>query len=88
MNKTLTFSDLIYLAYDNPNYIADDELRHAIEDDIYMRKELEMIEDAQELLDGIDFEPSETSVENILNYSKALVVKKSKFVGRVKMMLN
>lgn len=88
MNKTLTFSDLIYLAYDNPNYIADDELRHAIEDDIYMRKELEMIEDAQELLEGIEFEPSETSVNNILNYSKSLVVKKSRFVGRIKLTLN
>lgn len=88
MNKTLTFSDLIYLSYDNPNYIEDNELRTAIEDDIYLRQELEMIEDVQELLDGAEFAPSEVSVNNILNYSKSLEVKKSRYVGRLKITLN
>jgi DNA-binding transcriptional regulator LsrR (DeoR family) len=89
MNRTLTFSDLLYLAYDNPNYIFDAELRTAIEQDIYLRQELEMIEEAKNLLDGFEeMSPSEESVNNILNYSKSLEVKKSDFVGRMCVCLN
>jgi len=78
MNKTLTLEDLILFAYDENGTKKPEEIIDAISKNEEFIDEYYSIVKIKQELDSIQEEPSERTINNILNYSKALNVFKCK----------
>jgi hypothetical protein len=78
MNKNLTLDDLILFAYDECGTKKPEQIINAIcKNEEFIDEYYSIVKIKQEL-DSIQEEPSERTINNILNYSKALNVFKCK----------
>ena len=78
MNKNFTFDDLILLAYNETGDEKFQEIIKAFANNEEFLDEYNSIIEIKQKLDIIQEEPSESIINNILNYSKALNVFKLK----------
>jgi len=78
MNKNFTFDDLILLAYNETGDEKPNEIIKAFANNEDFLDEYQSIIEIKQKLDTIQEEPSESIINNILNYSKALNVFKLK----------
>ena len=78
MNKNFTFDDLILLAYNETGNKKSREIIKAFANNEEFLDEYNSIVEIKHKLDNIQEEPSESIINNILNYSKALNVFKLK----------
>ena len=74
MNKTHTLEHLILLAYNEKGTEHSDEFIDAVTNSEELTDEYLTIMQMMDFLDSAYIEPSENSITNILNYSKALQV--------------
>jgi len=74
MNRNFTLDDLILLAYNETGDEQIDGIVEALNSNEEFLDEYLSIATIQQELDRIREEPSETTINNILNYSKAVNV--------------
>lgn len=74
MNRNFTLDDLILLAYNETGDEQIDGIVEALNSNEEFLDEYLSIATIQQELDKIREEPSETAINNILNYSKAVNV--------------
>ncbi len=83
-----TLNDLIYFAY-NESEVSDTTDYHTIIDaNQELSKEYRAVLRVKRYLNKIKVGPSESVIRNIMNYSKALSVTKSKNTGNISLLLN
>lgn len=89
MQKTLTPEKLVLFVYDE---ISDpellDEMKNAIRVDSELYGEYCEMQEARELLDASSRLPSKQTINNILNYSKALSVIHTRDHQTIELVLN
>jgi hypothetical protein len=73
MNKNFTFEDLIRYAYNETGFIESVKIRQAIDENPELCENYVQLVNTMHVMDSLLKEPSEKSVENILEYSKSLV---------------
>ena len=74
MNKNFTLNDLILLAYNETGEKETVDILEAINNDDNLFEEYLSLLEEKKLLDQLQQEPSESTISNILNYSRALNV--------------
>jgi len=80
MNRTLTFEEIVDLVYDSPDTtrVSGIALAEALRKDIRFSEEYEMTKEIKNLMDAMEFSPSEKTLKNILDFSKAARKKNQK----------
>jgi len=73
MNKTLTFEELVDLVYGSPavSTVSGVALNDALKKDIWFREEYEMTREIKDLMDAMEFSPSEKTLKNILDFASS-----------------
>jgi len=72
MKKTFTFNDLILLAYKETDANSTEQILNALTENEELLETYFYVTEMLSKLDEIQEEPSDFTINNILNYSKAL----------------
>lgn len=90
MNKTLTFEELVDLVYSTPaaNTVSGIALDEALKKDIRFSEEYEMTREIKNLMDAMDYSPSEKTLQNILDFAKSARKKNEKLDTYFKVVVN
>ncbi len=88
MRNVSTTNDLILLAYNEQNEPDQKRLVEAMQNDESLLNEFESILRIKLNLDTVMQSPGENILKNIISYSKALDVIKTKYVGDVNILMN
>lgn len=89
MQKTLTPEKLVLFVYDEISDSEEvDEMKKAIRVDNELYEEYCLMQETRELLDAQEHLPSQQTINNLLNYSKALSVVQLKDHRTIELVLN
>lgn len=88
MRNVSTTNELILLAYNEQNKPDQKRLVEAMQNDKSLRKEFESILKIRLNIDSEVQSPDGNVLKNIISYSKALDVIKTKYVGDVNILMN
>ncbi len=83
-----THNDLILFAYSESEVPNSDDYHKVIDSNGELSREYKSIQKLKNYLFKLKVGPSEFVIKNILNYSKALSVKKSIVTGNISLLLN
>jgi len=83
-----TLNDLILFAYSESEMSNTDDFHKVIESDGELFREYKSILKLKNYLHKLKAGPSEYVINNLLNYSKALSVKKSVMAGNISLLMN
>ena len=83
-----TLNDLILFAYSEPDLPDTDSCYKIISSDKKLQKKYNAIVKFKSYFNKIKVGPSDTVIKNIMNYSKALSVRKTKITGNISLLLN
>ncbi len=88
MCHSFTLNDLILFAYSEPDQSEAENYRKVIRENIKLSKEYNTILRIKQYFKSKKVGPSESTIKNILNYSKALSVNQTKNAGNFSLLLN
>lgn len=90
MNKTLTFEELVDLVYSSPaaSTVSGIALNEALKKDIWFKEEYEMTREIKDLMDAMEFSPSEKTLKNILDFASSSRKKNEKLDKYFKVVVN
>ncbi len=90
MNKTLTFEELVDLVYGTPavSTVSGVALNDALKKDIWFKEEYEMTREIKDLMDAMEFSPSEKTLKNILDFASSSRKKNAKLDKYFKAVVN
>jgi hypothetical protein len=74
MNRKTTLDDLILLSYNETDKVKSVEIIESINNDEELYEEYNSLLNVKSTLDSLYQEPAESTINNIMNYSKALNV--------------
>jgi len=83
-----TLNDLILFAYSESDTPNANDYQKVIDANGELSREYDSIQKLKKYLFKLKVGPSEFVIKNILNYSKALSVKKSVLAGNVSLLMN
>lgn len=70
MTETITNEDLVRFIFDETDDQEKELIKNAIQQSVRLKEEFEMLFEAKRSLDNANAKPSDSVVENILEYSK------------------
>ena len=76
MNTTFTLNDLIRFAYNETDFLETTLILRAFDNDYHLKKMYDEFLAILKCLDGYEIEPSQKSIDAILDYSIELTQKK------------
>lgn len=88
MYRSFTLNDLILFAYTEADNAECENYRNVIREDKDLSKEYKTICRIKRYFSSNKVGPSESTIKNILNYSKALSVNATKQAGNFSLLLN
>lgn len=88
MHRSLTLNDLILFAYTEPEDFEAENYRNVIRGNKFLTKEYKTICKLKQYFANKKVGPSKSTINNILNYSKALSVNSTKKAGSFSLLLN
>jgi len=88
MHTSFTLNDLILFAYTEPDTADADSYRKVINGNLLLDKEYKMICRIKQYFTSKKVGPSESTIKNILSYSKALSVNRTEKAGNFSLLLN
>ncbi|MFP4469585.1 MAG: hypothetical protein ACOCX8_00685 [Bacteroidota bacterium] len=88
MQQFNTLNDLIYFAYNESDLSDADDYHSAINADQQLSRDYKAVLQVKHYLKKIKVGPSESVIKNLMNYSRALSVSKSKNAGNISLLLN
>jgi len=88
MHHYFTFNDLALFAYNESDCLQDANCRKKISESILLSKSFKRILELKKYLSETNIGPSESTIKNILSYSRALSVSSTKNAGRFGLVLN
>jgi len=88
MQQMNTFNDLVLFAYSEPDYAEAESFHKMINSNRELSIEYRTILRVKSYLNKLKVGPSESVIKNILGYSRALSVSKSKNAGNISLLLN
>jgi len=88
MQQINTFNDLVLFAYSEPDYAEVESFHKMIDNNRELSIKYRTILRVKSYLNKLKVGPSESVIKNILSYSRALSVSKSKNAGNISLMLN
>lgn len=88
MQQMNTFNDLVLFAYSEPDLAEAESFQRFINNNRELSIEFKAILRVKSLLNKLQVGPSESVIKNILGYSSALSVSKSKNAGNISLLLN
>ncbi len=88
MHKTFTKEDLLRYLYGEMNREERQEMRSVILEDNKLQTDFLALKEAKDCLNQGRLSPSRFTVNNIMSYAKALIVKPSKQLRKVDFVLN
>jgi len=83
-----TLNDLILFAYSESEMSNTDDYHEVIDADGELFREYKSILKLKNYLAKLKVGPSEVVIKNLLNYSRALSVKKSVMAGNISLLMN
>jgi len=72
MNKTTTKEDLILYAYNESDLKDSDRVQRSIDGDPIIKQDFGEIVETMNMLDEGKVQPSESTIQNILNFAKGI----------------
>lgn len=88
MQNPFTLNDLMFFAYSDPEFSDGNRYRSMIEADENLSKKLNTALRVKRYVAKLKIGPSQSTINNILNYSRALSVMKTQKTGNFSMLLN
>lgn len=88
MHRSFTLNDLILFAYSEPENTEAENYRNLIRADKLLSREYNMVCRLKRYFASKKVGPSESTINNILNYSRALSVNTTKQAGNFSLLLN
>lgn len=88
MQQMNTFNDLVLFAYSEPDFAEAESFEKMISKNRELSIEYRTILRVKSLLKKLQVGPSDSVIKNILSYSRALSVSKSKNAGNISLLLN
>ncbi|NCA83986.1 MAG: hypothetical protein EOM83_00250 [Clostridia bacterium] len=88
MQNPFTLNDLMFFAYSDPDFSGDNKYRNMIEADENLSKTFNTVLRVKRYVAKLKVSPSQSAINNILNYSRALSVIKTQRTGTFSLMLN
>ena len=88
MHKTFTKEDLLRYLYEEMNPEERQQLHSVILEDSTLKADFQALKEAKKILNKGRVSPSTFTVNNIMSYAKALIVKPSKQLRIVDFVLN
>lgn len=88
MHRSFTLNDLILFAYTEPENAEAESYRNLIRGNKFLTREYKTICRVKRYFASKKVGPSESTINNILNYSKALSVNSTKQAGNFSLLLN
>jgi len=88
MQQFNTLNDLIFFAYNESDIPDADEYLKLIDADQKLNRQYRTVLKLKNGLRKLRVGPSETTIRNILNYSKALSVTNTQCAGKISLLLN
>lgn len=88
MQQMNTFNDLVLFAYSEPDLAEAESFQKMINNNRELSIEFRTILRVKSILNKLKVGPSESVIKNILSYSRALSVSKSKNAGYISLLLN
>jgi hypothetical protein len=88
MQNPFTFNDLMFFAYSDPEFSDDTKYRNMIEADENLSKKFNTVLRVKRYVAKLKVGPSQSAINNILNYSRALSVIKTQKTGNFSLLLN
>ena len=83
-----TLNDLIFFAYNESDLSDADDYHSVINADQQLSRDYKAVLQVKHYLKKIKVGPSESVIKNLMNYSRALSVSKSKNAGNISLLLN
>lgn len=83
-----TLNDLIFFAYNESDLSDADDYHMIIDSNQQLSKEYKAILKVKQYLNKVKVGPSESVIKNLMNYSRALSVSKTKNAGNISLLLN
>jgi len=88
MAKTFTPDFLLQYTYGELNEKESQEVEALCNHDLYLRDELELINESKSMLDKVELKPSDKTINYILSFSKAYHVSELENGKKLDMILN
>jgi len=88
MNRSYTINDLILFAYSEPENDESEKYRSFIRKNKLLNKEYKTICRIKHYFASKKVGPSESTIKNILSYSRALSVNRTQKAGNFSLLLN
>jgi hypothetical protein len=88
MPNPFTLNDLMFFAYSDPEFSDDNKYRNMIEADENLSKKFNTALRVKRYVAKLKVGPSQNTINNILNYSRALSVIKTQKTGTFSLLLN
>jgi hypothetical protein len=88
MRNVFTTDELILLAYNETNKSDQQRLVKAMQDDETLRNEFRDIMNTKLKIDAEIKDPNKNAVQNLISYSRALDVIKTRQVGCINLLMN
>lgn len=88
MHRSFTINDLILFAYSEPDLTNAEKYRKVIRENKFLSTEYSAILKIKQYFTSNKVGPSESTINNILSYSKALSVNHTKNAGNFSLLLN
>lgn len=88
MAKTFTPDFLLQYTYGELNEKESQEVEALCNHDLYLRDELELINESKSMLDKVELKPSDKTINYILSFSKAYHVSELENGEKLDMILN
>jgi hypothetical protein len=88
MQNPFTLNDLMFFAYSDPDFAGDNKYRNMIEADENLSKTFNTVMRVKRYVAKLKVGPSQSAINNILSYSRALSVIKTQRTGTFSLMLN
>jgi len=88
MNRSYTINDLILFAYSEPENDESEKYRSFIKKNRLLSKEYKTICRIKHYFASKKVGPSESTIKNILSYSRALSVNRTQKAGNFSLLLN
>ena len=88
MQQMNTFNDLVLFAYSEPDFPEAESFHKMIDSNRELSIEYRTILRVKSYLNKLKVGPSDSVIKNILSYSRALSITKSKNAGNISWLLN